>query len=178
MRRGAQDTIPQSLAATTAIRIDFPRFSDMETPERTNAARCCRRAIGIQFVSPDAERLNNRTCSTTTIAAARLDAVENIAKVIEIEVMADRPQGYSLAARRPLPGQLAFQLEIELIPFPHERPRVSGASWETVNTMYRITEKGARPWWLSALVTGSLSRSRTNVERNQARPTGICTPRK
>src|SRR5712671_5238897 len=62
------------------------------------------------------------------IAAPRLDAVENVAKVIQIEVIADRYQDIPWPRADRFRAQLAFQLEIELIHFHMSDPAVSGAA--------------------------------------------------
>src|SRR5712672_4122469 len=62
------------------------------------------------------------------VPAPRLDAVENVAKVIQIEVIADRYQDIPWPRADGFRAQLAFQLEIELIHFHMSDPAVSGAS--------------------------------------------------
>src|SRR5712675_2763096 len=62
------------------------------------------------------------------IAAPRLDAVENVAKVIQIEVIADRHKDIPWPRADRFRAQLAFQLEIELIHFHMSDPAVSGAA--------------------------------------------------
>src|SRR5712672_3457220 len=62
------------------------------------------------------------------VPAPRLDAVENVAKVIQIEVIADRHKDIPWPRADGFRAQLAFQLEIELIHFHMSDPAVSGAS--------------------------------------------------
>src|SRR6266852_290215 len=60
------------------------------------------------------------------VAAPRLDAVENIAKMIQIEVIADRRKNIPWPRPDRFRTQLAFQLEIKLIHFHMSHPAVSG----------------------------------------------------
>src|SRR5258708_2381848 len=62
------------------------------------------------------------------IAAPRLDAVENVGKVIQVEVVADRHKDIPWPRADRFRAQLAFQLEIELIHFHMSDPAVSGAA--------------------------------------------------
>src|SRR6267154_2761947 len=62
------------------------------------------------------------------IAAPRLDAVENVAKVIQIEVIAHRHKDIPWPRADRFRAQLTFQLKIELIHFHMSDPAVSGAA--------------------------------------------------
>src|SRR5712672_4632316 len=62
------------------------------------------------------------------VPAPRLYAVENIAKVIQIEVVADRHKDIPRPRADRFRAQLTFQLKIELIHFHMSHPAVSGAA--------------------------------------------------
>src|SRR5580765_2011971 len=62
------------------------------------------------------------------VAAPRLDAVENVAKVIQIEVIADRDKDVPGPRSDRFRTQLAFQLEIELVHLHMCHAAVSGTA--------------------------------------------------
>src|SRR6266853_204367 len=62
------------------------------------------------------------------IAAPRLDAVENVAKVIQIEVVADRHKNIARPRTDGFRAQFTFQLKIELIHFHMSDSAVSGTA--------------------------------------------------
>src|SRR5882762_2844411 len=84
--------------------------------------------IGIQFVFPGRGTPQQTHMQHDHVAAPRLDAVENVAKVIQIEVIADRHKDVPWPRADRFRAQLAFQFEIELIHFHMSDSAVSGST--------------------------------------------------
>src|SRR5882762_6842084 len=127
--RGAQDTIPQVIGCNDGQSNRFPAlFRHGKRLREQMLLDAAEELIGIQFVFAGRRAPQQPHMQHDNVPAPRLDAVENVAKVIQIEVIADRHQDIPWPRTNRFRAQLAFQLEIELIHFHMSDPAVSGAA--------------------------------------------------
>src|SRR5712675_1470734 len=125
----AQDTIPQVIGCNDGQSNRFPAlFRHGKRLREQMLLDAAEELIGIQFVFPGRRTPQQPHVQHDNVPAPRLDAVENITKVIQIEVVADRDQDIPWPRADRFRAQLAFQLEIELIHFHVSDPAVSGAA--------------------------------------------------
>src|ERR1700675_148700 len=86
--------------------------------------------IGIQFVFAGSRAAQQADVQNNHIAAARLDAIENVAKMIEIEVVAHRHKDVASPRANCFRCQLGLQLQVELVHLHVRRDTSVGAAWE------------------------------------------------
>src|ERR1700686_4570852 len=73
--------------------------------------------VDIQFVFAGSGTAQQANVQDDNVTAAGLDAVKNVAEMVERVVVADRDQNISWARADTFGGELAFEREIELIHF-------------------------------------------------------------
>src|ERR1700675_1767008 len=73
--------------------------------------------IDVQFVFAGSGTAQQANVQDDNVAAAGLDAVKNVAEMVEGVVVADGDQNISWACADTFGGELAFESEIELIHF-------------------------------------------------------------
>src|SRR6266478_1443549 len=126
---GAQNTVPQVVGRNHGQSNRFPAFfrhgKRLREQMLLDAAK---ELIGIQFVFPGRGTRQQPHVQHHHVAAPRLDTVENVAKVIQIEMIADRHKDIPRPRTNGFRAQLTFQLKIELIHFHMSDSAVSGTA--------------------------------------------------
>src|SRR5580692_9020245 len=84
--------------------------------------------IGIQFVFAGSRAAQQADVQNNHIAAARLDAIENVAKMIEIEVVAHRHKDVASPRANRFRCQFGLQLQVELVHLHMSRATSVGAA--------------------------------------------------
>ena len=115
-RRGAQNTVPEIVGGDDREANRFAAFlGHGQRLRKKMLLDAAEKLVGFQFVFAGGGAAQQANVQHHNVAAAGLHAVQHVAEVIEIEVIADRHQDISGARADAFGSQFAFELEIELI---------------------------------------------------------------
>src|SRR6202035_500626 len=126
---GAQDTIPEIVGGNDRQADGFPAlFGHGKRLRKQMLLDAAKKLVGVEFVFAGGRAPQQAHVKDHDVAATGLDAVQNVAEVVEVEVVADRNQDISRTRTNGLWTQLTFELQIELIHLDVSDTAMAGAA--------------------------------------------------
>src|SRR5216683_894345 len=113
---GPQDTVPEIVGRNHRQAYRFPALLRHGKRLRKQVLLdAAEKLVGIEFVFAGGGAPQQSHVQNDNVAAAGLDAVQNVAKVVEVEVVADGHENVSGTRSDSFRTQLAFEFQVELI---------------------------------------------------------------
>src|SRR5713101_9777747 len=113
---GPQDTVPEIVGRNHRQANGFPAlFGHGERLRKQVLLDAAEKLVGVEFVLAGSGAPQQAHVQDNDVAAAGLDAVQNVSEVVKVEVVADGHENVAGTRSDGFRTQLAFEFQVELI---------------------------------------------------------------